>query len=466
MKQKAPFQILLTLLLLGFITMRMPGFTGCANIAAPTGGAKDSLPPRLMKVSPAENALNVTDRKITLQFDEFVQLESNGQDVLVSPTQQSLPEVKAQLRTVTVKLRDSLEPNTTYTIDFGTAVKDVNEGNPMRNYRYTFSTGPVIDSLQLKGKVILAENGKTDTTLIAILHRSHVDSAVAKEKPRYVAKLNGSGEFTFYNLPAGDFSLYVLKDEGGQKRYTSPKQLFGFSDAKVNAAQKQEPVTLYAFMGEAEEQKPIAGATTTADARLRIQAGLDGGRQELQEPLSLQINRKLKTIDTSKIILTDTLYRPIAGYRFLLDSSKQKVSIICNWQPGQPYRLLLPKEALVDEKGVTALRNDTIRFQAKTEKDYGRVKITLAKELLPANPVLQLVQGGAVVKSYPVTGNRLIIPILKSGDYDLRMLDDTDKNGLYTTGSFFKIRRQPEKVVTLSKKLSVKADWDNELDIQ
>jgi hypothetical protein len=94
-------------------------------------------------------------------------------------------------------------------------VKDLNEGNVLQNLVYTFSTGPYIDSLQLKGKVILAETGKIDTTLIVMLHTSANDSAVVKERPRYIAKLNGQGEFVFTNLPPKTFYIYTLKDNNG-----------------------------------------------------------------------------------------------------------------------------------------------------------------------------------------------------------------------------------------------------------
>jgi hypothetical protein len=467
MNKRIPLKIALSLVLLAFTVLRMPGLTGCANIIPPTGGLKDSLPPKMVQVSPAENALNVTGKKITFQFDEYVQIENQGDGVQISPTPASPPEVKAQLRTVTVRLRDSLEPNTTYTIDFGSAVKDVNEGNALKNYRYVFSTGPVIDSLELKGKVIVAETGRADSTLIVMLHRNHTDSAVSKEKPRYTAKLNAAGEFTFRNLPGGDFSIYALKDEGGQKRYTSPKQLFGFYDAKVNAQQKDAGIVLYAYNGE-PDAAPVAPPSITgvADARLRVQAMLDGGTQDVQEDLALQFNRALKTIDTNSIILADTLNQKISGYRFVIDSGKRKISVQYKWQPGAQYRLLLAKEAVADEKGVSLLRGDTIRFRTKTEKDYGKVKIRFSKVDINKNPVLQLIQGGAVVRWFRLTGDRLDIPLCKPGEYDLRLLEDADKNGVFTTGSFFKTKRQPEKVTTLSKKLSVRADWENELDIQ
>ena len=123
------------------------------------------------------------------------------------------------MNTITVKLKDTLEPNTTYTLNFGNAIKDVNEGNILKNFTYIFSTGTYIDSLELRGKVLLAETGETDTTLTVMLHTNKDDSAVVKEKPRYIAKVGRQGNFDFQNLPPETFYLYALKDEGGTHRY-------------------------------------------------------------------------------------------------------------------------------------------------------------------------------------------------------------------------------------------------------
>ena len=111
------------------------------------------------------------------------------------------PLIEYKLKNVTIKLKDSLEANTTYTINFGKSIRDVNEGNEAKNFTYTFSTGNSIDSNTLSGKIILAEDGKIDSTLIAILHRNTNDTAIYKTKPRYIAKLKGDGSFTFKNLP-------------------------------------------------------------------------------------------------------------------------------------------------------------------------------------------------------------------------------------------------------------------------
>src|SRR5687768_7205760 len=131
--------------------------TGCASMGMPTGGPRDSLPPVLVSVAPADSTLRFTGKKITFVFDEYIQLDNVFQQLLVSPTPKIAPDVRSHLRTMTVTIRDTLEPNTTYSFDFGDAVKDINEQNPLRGFTYLFTTGDVLDSLELTGKVVLAE---------------------------------------------------------------------------------------------------------------------------------------------------------------------------------------------------------------------------------------------------------------------------------------------------------------------
>src|SRR5262245_37324416 len=144
--------------------------SGCANIVPPQGGFRDSLPPVLVKVSPADSSVNFTGRKISFAFDEYIMVENFQQNMLVSPIPKTTPTYLSRLNTVTVTLKDTLEPNTTYTLNFGDAIKDVNEGNIMKNFTYVFSTGPSIDSLMFRGNVILAETGQVDSTLTVMLH--------------------------------------------------------------------------------------------------------------------------------------------------------------------------------------------------------------------------------------------------------------------------------------------------------
>lgn len=150
-------RILYLILLIIIILKVTVLISGCAQIIAPTGGPRDSLPPKLISANPALNATNFTGNRIILNFDEYVQIQDLQQNLLVSPTPKNTPYIDYKLRTVTIKLRDTLEPNTTYTINLGNSIRDLNEGNQIKDFRYVFSTGSTIDSLQFSGKVQVAE---------------------------------------------------------------------------------------------------------------------------------------------------------------------------------------------------------------------------------------------------------------------------------------------------------------------
>ncbi|WP_315818550.1 Ig-like domain-containing domain [Paraflavitalea speifideaquila] len=208
-------QVLSILFIIVVIAQFQVFTVGCANIIPPNGGPKDSLPPLLLRVNPADSTRHFTGKKIVFEFDEFIAPPENLQEnLLVSPVPKLTPLVSSKLRTLTVTIKDTLEDNTTYAINFGNAIKDINEGNILKGFTYVFTTGASIDSLTVSGKVIVAETGKTDSTLIAVLHRNTDDSAVIKERPRYVAKVDRDGNFTFHHLPVGSYALYAFKDEG------------------------------------------------------------------------------------------------------------------------------------------------------------------------------------------------------------------------------------------------------------
>ena len=253
MKKRFPY------LLLIFLIPKILVLSGCANMIPPSGGPRDSIPPVLLNASPVDSTRNFSGSKIIFTFNEFVELNNIQENLIVSPVPAIQPIVESHLRTITVRIKDTLQPNTTYSLNFGKAIRDINEGNELKNFTYVFSTGNYFDSLELTGKVIVAETGKPDSTLIVLLHRSLDDSAIVNERPRYFTKVDSNGNYHFKNLPPGTFRLYALKDEGGSKRYQSKKQLFGFADQPIQISRSNPAVTLYAY-NEPEETKPAVAA--------------------------------------------------------------------------------------------------------------------------------------------------------------------------------------------------------------
>lgn len=440
--------------------------SGCANIIPPGGGPRDSLPPVLMEATPKDSATNFTGNRITLNFDEFVEIQNAFENVLISPVPNNIPVITSHLRTVNIKLKDTLEPNTTYSINFGNGLKDINEGNIYKNFTYVFSTGRTLDQNTLSGKVIVAETGKVDTTLIVVLHRNLEDSAAAKDKPRYIAKLDGKGNFTFHNLAPGTFALYAIPNEFSH-HYDDSTKLFAFADSAIKTTENT-PVTLYAYQlakkdtaKTAKSQNVKAKDRKKQDKQLRLQNNLESGKQDILSNLELTFSQPIKTFDSTKVILTDKNFASVSNYTIVPDTNKTRFIIAHSWPANTDFNLLVSKDAFADSAGLTLLKNDTIKFSTKSNEDYGLVKLRFRNLDLSKNPVLQILQNDKLIESSPLTNAEWQRKLYNPGEYDLRILYDVNKNGKWDPGKFFGMHKQPEIVVPVNTKFSVRRNLDN-----
>lgn len=469
-------KFLLFVLILLLAIQQVTVLPGCANIVPPSGGPRDSLAPILEKATPTDSSRNFSGNRISFSFNEFIELQNAQQALIISPLPKNFPDISYRLNTVTVKLKDTLESNTTYTLNFGDAIKDFTEGNVMRNFTYTFSTGNYIDSLELKGKVILAETGKIDTTLIVMLHSNPDDSAVIKEKPRYIAKLDSKGGFTFRNLPPKTFYLYALKDDGGTRRYFDDKQLFAFAGKPVVVDGKNEALTLYAYSAKTAPSAAAilsslnTGRTkrgpNTAEKRLRFQTNLANGQQDLLKDLVISFDEPLMNFDSLKIRLyTDTVFTPATGYRFEKDSTGKNITLLHAWKENTAYQLILDKDFAEDSSNRKLLKTDTLSFKTKKLAEYGSLKIRFKNLDISLNPVLFIMTGETVYKILPMTGPEISQAMFPPAEYELRILYDSNKNGKWDPGEFFGKHKQPEIVRPVERKVSVKPAFQNEFDI-
>ena len=445
---------------------------GCATIIPPEGGPKDTLPPVLRRANPIDSSRNFAGKTITLSFDEYVDADNYQKELIVSPVPANMPTVTRKLNTVTIKLRDTLEVNTTYSFNFGNTIKDVNEGNIIKDFTYTFSTGSYFDSLGFIGNVLLAETGEIDSTLTIMLHKTNIDSALIKQKPRYIAKTDGTGNFRFKNLPPDTFYVYALKDEGGSYRYLNKTQLFAFSDSAVIVTQGTKPLTLYAY---ATKETPIItnSPSTTgrdnkkpADKRLKFSTNLSGNEQDLLEKFVITFENRLKNFDSSKVQFTkDSSYTPIMGYSWDTDSTRKKVSLNYTWPENVLHHLILEKDFATDTLGQQLLKADTISFKTKERKDYGKLTLRFRNLDLTKNPVLLFVQNNEVKKSFALSSTTFSQTLFLPGEYSLRILNDTNKNGIWDAGEFFGKRRQPELVKPIQRTINVKPGMDTPIEI-
>ncbi len=446
------------------------GFSSCANIIPPGGGPRDSIAPRLIMALPKDSSLNVTTPNIILSFDEYITLQNTNENLIISPNPKNIPLVDSKLHNITIKMRDSLEKNTTYSFNFGKAIKDVNEGNVAKELTYVFSTGNKIDSNQYNGSVFLAETGKPDSTLLVVLHNNTHDSSIQKNRPRYYAKVNGKGGFSFKFLPEGTFAVYVVPNDFS-KKYDDSTKIFAFLNEPILINSNTRNDTLFAYQ-EFKKKEPKAlppssnnnkpKTTSTEDKRLKYSSNLEmGGQQDLLTPLQLEFARPLKKWDSTKIVLYDTLYQPIIGYKLSIDTGNTKISLVYPWKEKQQFRLIVSKDAVTDTTGISLTKSDTAKIITKRDAEYGSMRLRFTNIDLTKHPVIQLVVDNKVFESYPITGKEFIKKRFKPGEYEIRFLFDSNQNGIWDPGSY-KEKRQPELVKTFVKKLLIRPDRDTD----
>ena len=201
----------------------------CARMGSPDGGWYDDDPPRIVSCSPADQATNVKTNKIIITFDEYIKLEDPTQSVIVSPPQLEMPEIKEAGKRIIVELKDTLKENTTYTIDFSDAITDNNEGNELGNYTYTFSTSEKIDTFEVAGYVINAENLEPVKGISVGLYDHMADSVFRTQPLMRIARTDGTGHFVIKGVAPGKYRVYALQDADGDYKFSQKSEMIAFS---------------------------------------------------------------------------------------------------------------------------------------------------------------------------------------------------------------------------------------------
>ncbi len=187
----------------------------CANPSLPSGGPIDRTPPKLDTLSSSPMFLtNSYPKEIKLSFDEWVVLQQASKEIIISPELKYPPDIKLKGKSLILSFdrREILRPQTTYVINFGKSIKDLNESNPFPNYQYIFSTGDVIDQNQIKGLVKNAYTGQAEKDIIVALYTSAEDSIIYKSRPDYYTLTDASGRFHISYLPKDTFQIFALQD--------------------------------------------------------------------------------------------------------------------------------------------------------------------------------------------------------------------------------------------------------------
>lgn len=289
----------------------------CANRGlGPQGGPKDSIPPMPRISEPEQGALNFKGKKIEIAFNEYIQLDNIAANLLMSPPQQTPPDVKARGKNLIIQFKDSLLDSTTYTIDFGNAVCDYTEKNPLRGYSFCFSTGPEIDTLEYRGRVFEAATLNPVYGVLAGIHSDLHDSAFTAKTFLRIAKTDSSGYFRIGNIHPGTYRLYAVDDISRDYRLTISEAL-AFADEPISV----QPITpdtlspltvslspLFLFK---EEQQKLYLQRTQREQQHRVQIAFSAAPDSLasfralNDSVHYHIHYSAKG-DTVSIWLTDS----------------------------------------------------------------------------------------------------------------------------------------------------------------
>ena len=198
-------------------------------MGAPDGGWYDETPPHVVGAMPAEKSTHVSKRNIRINFNEFVKIDNPTQNVVVSPPQLEVPEIKGEGKSINVKLIDKLQPNTTYTIDFSNAISDNNEGNPLGNFTYSFSTGNHIDTLEVAGYVVQAADLEPVKGILVGLYADLSDTAFKTKPMLRVSRTDSRGHFIIRGVAPGKYRVYALQDADGNYSFNQRSEMLAFN---------------------------------------------------------------------------------------------------------------------------------------------------------------------------------------------------------------------------------------------
>lgn len=226
----------------------------CAQVVPPTGGKKDILPPKVLSALPPQETTHFQAKEISIEFDEYIQFRNLDEQLLISPPMEEDPQVEIRGRQLLISIEDSLKENTTYVMNFGNSIVDLNEGNPFGNFTYVFSTGDEVDSLELNGQVLNAYSLKADKDMLVMLYSDFYDSIPFKELPDYVSRTDEEGRFHFSNLKKGEYQILALEDKNKNYHYDPVTESIAFFSKSVKLDEKfSDSLTLFLFA----EENPI-----------------------------------------------------------------------------------------------------------------------------------------------------------------------------------------------------------------
>jgi uncharacterized protein (DUF2141 family) len=379
-------------LIVSFLTISV--FAGCASMGAgPQGGPKDTKPPNVLSIFPKDQTRNFTAKKVVIEFDEYFKLNDQAKQFSISPDVQVLPTLKVKGKTLEITFTDTLEKNTTYTLNFGKAIADVNEGNLLKNFSYVFATGPELDSLSISGNIKDALTGKPLIEGVALVIPLSKDSLWAKKKASIYSLTDSSGNYKINNLRSDTYKVYALKEQNADKIYQQSSDEVGFvkeplvlkrDTQQVNMLVFKENATAFRVMDRKLNQD--GSITMTFNQQLKKPEltvidpkEIDAGKliKFNKEKDSVKLWLKDLSFDSTKVSITDEgkLLQTVKFTKGKKETFTRSVVPADNLEgnllnPYKPFKLIfnIPVEA-VDPSKITLLEDSVQKTNFSVERD-------------------------------------------------------------------------------------------------
>ncbi|MCG9792157.1 Ig-like domain-containing protein [Flavobacterium algicola] len=350
---------------------------GCAKRGSITGGLKDTLPPVLKSSFPKNFTTNFTAKEINLTFDEYIKLKDMSKQLVISPPMKNEPLILPTNATkfLKIEIKDTLQPNTTYSFNFGQSITDNNEGNALNQFKYVFSTGSYIDSLSLAGTIKDAYNKEFDNFVSIMLYEmddKYTDSIVYNQMPRYITNtLDSMKTFKLENLKAGKYMLVALKDANKNNKFNSKEDKIGFIKQAITIPND----TLYE-LELFKETIPFKAYKPTQASGNRLFLGYDGTQNfKLSKP-TVVLKRGSEILPTiiTQMPKKDSLqiwYKPLKNDSLSIEIKKD--------QYAKDYSFKIRDQNKKDTLNVSTLQSGTIGFNDRFTLDASTPLVTIDK---------------------------------------------------------------------------------------
>jgi hypothetical protein len=391
-------------------------FDRCARQTSPSGGLQDKKHPVLEVAKPKNGEKNFSGEKLEFTFDEYIKLKDPSTEILITPSVGKETKFLVKKNKLTIIPKKKLSENTTYSIAFRDALQDITEGNILPNFRHAFSTGPIIDSLQLKGTVFQVFSSEAPENIVVALYQSDTFN-IFKHQPTYFSQTNKKGVFNISNLKPGEYNIYAFDDKSKNLKVESKTERFGYLSKKIILTGKVDSIRLPLMRVDARPIKITSIRHTQHISKIRFTKQIDSIKikseyanyftyqfGDMQD--EIQFYGKLKEQPTEDSLKIELSVKDSIGNTFdtvtYLKSIKIKV-------PKEPFKIQLPPSAYNPEnKQLTLTANfnkplafintdsiyvqiDSTNFQLITKKDF---KVDTLHHQLTLKTILQLKEPG------------------------------------------------------------------------